>query len=70
MPLRKSEVDIENEKEWRRYQMKKLDSIDERLSDLEITATTLKLKIGLFVTGGSMMISFVMTMLLKKLGLA
>nr|AMP48112.1 hypothetical protein [uncultured bacterium]AMP48136.1 hypothetical protein [uncultured bacterium] len=64
------EVDISNEKEWRRYQMKKLDSIDKRLSHLELTATTLKLKIGLFVTGGSMVISLVMTVMLKKLGLS
>lgn len=64
------EVDIENEKEWRHYQMKKLDSIDERLSDLEETATTLKIKIGMFVAGTSMLISGVMTILIKKLGLS
>lgn len=64
------EVDIENEKEWRHYQMKKLDSIDERLSELEETATTLKIKIGFFVTGGSMLMSFLITFAMKKLGLA
>lgn len=63
-------VDIENEKEWRRYQMSKLESMDERLSSLEITATTLKLKIGMFVAGGSLFGSLAMTIILKKLGLA
>lgn len=60
---------IENEREWRRYQMKKLDSIDQRLSQLELTGTAMRIKIGFFVTGASMLISFMMTIILKKLGL-
>lgn len=62
-------VDIENEKEWRRYQLKKLDSIDSRLSALELTATALKIRVGLisavFGAIGSGIVSLIISVVSK-----
>lgn len=49
-----SDIEIQNEKEWRRYQIKKLDELNDRLSNierrmtsLEILGATLKVKVGM-----------------------
>jgi hypothetical protein len=70
MPMKDAHtVDIENEKEWRRYQLKKLESIDKRLSALEITATTLKMRVGVisavFGALGSGVISLIIAVVTK-----
>lgn len=64
------EVDIENEKEWRRYQHSMLEDINKRVINLEVTVTTLKVKIGIFVASGSLLGSIAITFIMKKIGLS
>ena len=54
MPVNSSDIEIQNEKEWRRYQIKKLDelnarlgNIERRMTSLEILGATLKVKVGM-----------------------
>lgn len=49
-----TDIDIQNEKEWRRYQIKRLDDLDRKMSNiesrmtsLEILGATLKVKVGM-----------------------
>jgi hypothetical protein len=50
MPTKKDvdvELIIQNEQEWRRYLMSKIDNIESRLSALELLGATLKIKMGM-----------------------
>lgn len=53
-----NEIEFQNEKEWRRYQIKRLDAIEKKFDDklgkiedrmtaLEILGATLKIKVGM-----------------------
>lgn len=67
MPRLNPDIDLilKNEEKWREYQFKKLDDMDKRLIGLEITAATLKVKIGLisgfFGALSSTVVSFLFT---------
>ena len=49
----------ENDKEWRRLIFKKLDSIEEKVNDIDKEMTTLKVKVAIFSSIAGAVVSFI-----------
>lgn len=58
MPNESHDLLLENEREWRRYMMKKVDGIDNKMNGLMIKVATL-----------STLVSLLAPLILKKFGL-
>jgi hypothetical protein len=74
---RDTDVEFQNEKEWRRYQIKrlneienkfdsKMDQLQSRMTALEILGATLKLKVGLVSSFFGAMAGYIAQLFLKQ----
>lgn len=65
---REMDLIVRNEAKWREFMIRKIEKIEKDQTDMVVTMTTLKLKIG-FISGiFGAVAGFVGTLLTKKLG--
>lgn len=59
---------VKNEEKWREFLIRKIEKIEKDQSDMVVTVTTLKIKIGLISGGFGALTGLIAGLVTKKLG--